>query len=167
MARLKLSPPWIRLYKEIDALFSGDDDILVVYDDENIEVKLYVQDLNKADALASVLPATREFGGAKLRITVIPPNEDMRTTIPSLNNEESVFRTIFANNANVNSTRTINTPFGVITYVVFQKEVVQYFEDNLSSYYGICSTLYESIARDVFVETNNVFFCTYDGSFHF
>ena len=50
--------------------------------------------------------------------------------------------------------------YNPITYVVFVNEVVQYFNDDLGDVYGQCSTLYQEIAKDVFGETEGVFFCT-------
>ena len=49
---------------------------------------------------------------------------------------------------------------GKITYVVFVNEVVQYFNDNLYDINGVCSTLYQEIAKEVFKESNSVHFCT-------
>ena len=45
-------------------------------------------------------------------------------------------------------------------YVVFKKNVIQYYTDNLGDLHGIKSTLAENIARDIFVQHPGVFFCT-------
>ena len=47
-----------------------------------------------------------------------------------------------------------------MTYVVFVKEVVQYFNDDLGDANGVCSTLYQDIAKRLFTSTEGVFFCT-------
>ena len=47
-----------------------------------------------------------------------------------------------------------------ITYVVFRNEVVQYYTDDLGDYFGMASTLYEDIARDLFSEVDGIYFCT-------
>ena len=47
-----------------------------------------------------------------------------------------------------------------VLYVIFQKEVVQFFTDDLTDIYGLCSTLYQDIAKDVFENVGGVFFCT-------
>ena len=46
-----------------------------------------------------------------------------------------------------------------LTYVVLKKEVVQFFNDNLNDIHGLETTLYQTIAKDVFDGTG-VFFCT-------
>ena len=47
-----------------------------------------------------------------------------------------------------------------MSHVVFENRVVQYFNDCLNDPYGLESTLFEDIARDVFIETNGVYFNT-------
>ena len=47
-----------------------------------------------------------------------------------------------------------------MTYVVFKKEVVQYFNDSLGDIHGVCSTLMQDIAKDIFEDTEGVYFCT-------
>ena len=44
MAKLKLSAPWIIFYREIEAMFQGDPEVRVVFDEDNLTVKLYVDD---------------------------------------------------------------------------------------------------------------------------
>lgn len=47
-----------------------------------------------------------------------------------------------------------------IAYCSFKKEVVQYPADDLSSETGLKSTLYEDLAREIFENTDGVYFCT-------
>jgi len=47
-----------------------------------------------------------------------------------------------------------------ITYVVFKPEIIQYYTDSLADARGICSTLNQEIAKDIFGEIPGVFFCT-------
>lgn len=55
-------------------------------------------------------------------------------------------------------------PFAInsFTYVVFEKEVVQYWNDNLADYNGLTSTLYQDLAKEIFEDANldGVYFCT-------
>ena len=71
---MKLSSPWVEFYREIEALFAQDDEVKVVYEEEKNEVKLYVENARKADALAQLLPTEKTFGNVVLKITVIPAN---------------------------------------------------------------------------------------------
>ena len=47
-----------------------------------------------------------------------------------------------------------------LVYVVFVNRVVQYFNDDLSDIYGQCSTLYQTIAKDILKPQEGVFYCT-------
>ena len=75
MAKLNMSPPWVLYYKKLNALFDGDDDILIIYDEDEMEVKLYCTDEDKSEALSFLLPNTVSFGNVELKVTVIPSNE--------------------------------------------------------------------------------------------
>lgn len=165
MAKLNMSPPWVLYYKKLNALFDGDDDILVIYDEDEMEVKLYCTDEDKSEALSFLLPNTVSFGNVELKVTVIPSNEKGADYIKgyniTINSYETAMCVLFNNgNKHVEDVKIISTPFGDFTYVIFKKEVIQYFEDNLSDFYGNCSTLCEIIAKEVFKNIEGVFFCT-------
>ena len=161
MAKLNMSPPWVLYYKKLNTLFEYDKDVLVIYDEDEMEIKLYCSDNNKSEALSLLLPNTISFGDVELKITVIPSNEKTNKVKITINNPETAIYVLFnTNNDYVESVEVIPTPFGKFTYVIFIKEVVQYFEDNLSDFYGVKSTLCEDIAREIFKDIDGVFFCT-------
>lgn len=161
MAKLKLSPPWVLYYKKLNTLFEYDKDVLVIYDEDEMEIKLYCSDNNKSEALSLLLPNTISFGDVELKLTVIPSNEKTNKVKITINNPETAIYVLFnTNNDYVESVEVIPTPFGKFTYVIFIKEVIQYFEDNLSDFYGVKSTLCEDIAREIFKDIDGVFFCT-------
>lgn len=163
MAKINLSPPWIIYYKEINELFKQDSDIKVLFDEDEIEIKLYVSDGQKANALSELLPLTKTYGEVELKINVIPANgASLGFKASSVNS----IKTALKNNPIVDKIETISGLFSYdLHYVLFKKEVVQYFTDNIGDYNGFCSTLYENIARDVFGEIAGVFFCTSDKAF--
>lgn len=47
-----------------------------------------------------------------------------------------------------------------MTFIVFQNKVVQYWNDDLGDINGNCSTLYQTVAKDVFGDVEGIFFCT-------
>lgn len=153
---MKLSSPWVNFYRKIEALFAQDPEIKVVYEEEEKEVKLFVDNARKAEALTKLLPAEKTFGNVTLKITVIPDNNAEITTI-------DLITEAFEGNPALSYVHHIDSVIGVFDYAVFQNKVVQFFDDNLSDINGNCSTLYQDIARDVF-EGTNVFFCTEPGS---
>lgn len=160
MAMLKISPPWVEHYRKIEAMFRFDPEVRVIYDDEgsNYKVLLYVSDPVKADALEQLLPKEQKFGKITLKIIVVPPNEGPERAVSQ---GCDMIEDAFKNNPAVNYVRTVmgigNVP---IVYVVCRNYVVQYFNDNLADAHGICSTLFENIARDIFVPMPGVYYCT-------
>ena len=157
-ANLNLSPPWISYVHKIESLFNGDEDVIIQYDNEEVALKLFVNDEVKAEAISKLLPMQKEFGNVILTITVYPPNEYVKP-------RAAYFGEACEGNPNVADILTIEDVPGMIisnpiTYIIFKKEVVQYFDDNLHDAHGNRTTLNEDIARDIFGESVGVFFCT-------
>ena len=151
-SKLNLSPPWLTYYHEIEAMFKQDPEIKVHYDEEDCEVKLYVDNADKAYALSVLIPPEKEFGNVTLKVTVIPANTPEK--------DIDIFEKAFRGNPVLNYIRGGAGPFGDINYAVFQNKVVQFFNDDISDAHGVKSTLYQDIAKDIFGLVDGVFFCT-------
>ena len=158
MARLKLQSPWIQFYDEIEVFFEEDPEVRVIYDEDEYEIRLYVDDPQKAEALTNVLPTEKQYGNITLRVTVIPSNDTAVGDIPII---KSDILQALSGNPIVEDFKVVTGIFANdIIYVVFRKEVVQYFNDNLGDANGNCSTLYQDIAKRIFNEIPGVYFCT-------
>lgn len=156
MARVKLSAPWDEFYNEVNELFKYDEEVRVVFFEEQKKIKLFVDNPSKAEALQKLLPQKKEWGKVVLLIEVIPSNNEKKTELT-----RSIWSVAFEGNTAVSFIYTIDGIFSnPLTYVVFVNEVVQYFNDNLGDINGNRSTLYEDIARDVFENVDATFFCT-------
>ncbi len=161
MAKIKLSPPWAIFYQQLKILFEQDSEITIVYNEEDDTIKIYVDNADKADALTTLLPVTKGWGVKVLHIEVIPSNTTKNFYATKVTNGASLFERAFRNNPAFNYAKTISGVFSNnLTYVVFKNKVVQYYNDSLSDIHGLCSTLYENIARNIFTEKEGVFFCT-------
>lgn len=159
MALLNLSAPWVIFYREVQALFAEDPEAHVVYDELGNRIKLYVDTGDKAEALSLLLPNEKTFGDVTVRLSVIPAN-NADGLFGDFNINE-LYNIAFCDNGAYAFSKTITGVFtNNLTYVVFKKKVVQYYNDSLSDIYGQCSTLYQDIAEDVFGESGDVFFCT-------
>lgn len=161
MAKLKLCAPWQEHYEMIKAMFAEDPDVFVLMDEEQYEIRIYVNEQAKADALEAILLHEVVFGNIMLKINVIPANQ-----MPEKEADQSVealFEVAFDGNSALSYVKTLDGPFEFnATYVVFAKEVVQYYRDDLSDIHGLRSTLYEDLAREIFAKTLGVYFCTDD-----
>jgi len=147
--RLKLSPPWITYVNKVEALFGADPDIKVVYDNDNVELKLYVDNAEKASAINYLLPPAKQIGNVMLKVTVIPANDESaelgKITVKQL------FDYAFDRNPVYAFTKEVSGFFSnVLVYVVFKNRVVQFFNDNLDDIHGLISTLYQDIAEEIF-----------------
>lgn len=150
----RIAAPWVRYYREIEAMFAKDPDVAVIYDNNIPEVKLLVETDEKADALAKLLPPVKDFGNINLMITVVPAN---KPDFPKI----ELFRKAFKGNAALRDIEIVDGPISnPINFVVFAKEVVQYFVDDAGDLHGLHSTLYEDMARELFSEHEGIFFCT-------
>ena len=159
MDKVGLSSPWVTYFHKIESLFGSDEDIKIEYDNDIPEIKLFVADGEKAEVIAKLLPESETFGNVTLKIEVVPPNNESNN-IEDLDVVE-LFKIAFKNNPVVNRIERVIDPRTEMEfdYVVFKKEVVQFFDDNLGDINGNCSTLNEYIARDVF-SVERIFFCT-------
>lgn len=154
MAMIKLAPPWVTFASEMEQMFKYDSEVHVVYDNDEHEIKLYVDSAAKADALTKLLPVEKKYGNITLKIAVVPANGTFAQN-------ENLYQTAFKGNGAFSFLKTIRGIFANdLTYVVFKNKVVQYFNDDLGDIYGQCSTLYQEIAKHIFGEAEGVFFCT-------
>ena len=161
---LKLSPPWWIYFRELKELFCHDPDISKIeFNDDDFCLKIYVNDARKAEALTDLLPMEKHFGSVVVKTMVIPANIEMKQ-VPA-----ELLKAAFKDNPICEDIKTIKDAMGRdITFVVFKKEVVQYFNDNPYDLYGVKSTLYQDIADRIFVQEGgavghkDVFFCTHD-----
>lgn len=149
---MKQVSPWINLYREYEALFHQDPDIKVTWEDETKTIKLYVDNNVKAEALAKLLPMSRVYGTVTVNIAVINSN--------GVGGKENLLRDAFSGNMAFEEIITGDNPMTSDTlFVVFKPDVIQYKNDNLFSFNGLRTTVYEDIARDIF-EIPGVYFNT-------
>lgn len=153
--KLDLSSPWVIFYKEMSKMFEMDSEVKLEYDEDNYEIKLFVENTDKANALMQLLPEEKEFGNVTVKITVIPANKENMTY-------EELYKAAFKNNPVVSYITRGGGDYITQneTYVVFEAEVVQYFNDDLGDINRIKSTLYQDIAPDIFEHKTGVHYCT-------
>lgn len=152
-----LSAPWITYYEKLYLLFKKDPEVSVAFKqngDGDKKIEIYVSNNRKAEAISKILPCYVSFGNVIVPIIVLPSNDE---------NEDWIYNFMDAFDGNeiiddvvqdAGLTRDMN-------YIVFRKEVAQYYNDNIQSVDGLSSTLYEDIAREIFKDAPaGTFFCT-------
>lgn len=167
MPTINLSSPWVILYHQIKAMFEEDKTVKVVLNEENYTISVYTQDPQKACALDAILTQQRKYGNVTVTVEVPAPNTH-DPKVKGNNNIEEVYMDAFEGNPALSYIVRGSLPMvDMNVYVVFKNKVVQYFNDNLMDINGFCSTLYENIAREIFVpnpleclRAENACFCT-------
>lgn len=166
MANLKLSPPWVTYYREVSAMFEDDKHVNVVLNEEEYMLALYVRGAIKASAISELLPSKKEFGNITLDIKVISVGGDENEKRMWVSHDRAdyvmqLFEDAFYGNRAFHHCFRADGPVDFTAlYVVFNKQVVQYFTDNIGDMNGICSTLYQEIAKDIFRDDIAAFYCT-------
>ena len=139
--KTNLSAPWIEHVHKIEQLFLSDEDVRVKYDDGAKLVKLFVKGTDKACALDAIIARELEFDGVTLRVVVIPDNSE-----PTL---DEILHYAFTGNELFEGTATEEVHGDVMTYALFRPEVVQFWNDNIGSCYGVTTIAAEDVARSV------------------
>lgn len=152
---VRLSPPWMTYYKELQMLLGRDREIFLVFDQEEMKVKVYVDNIAKAEALEQVLVKSKTFGNVTVQVEVIPSN-NIRYTAGG-----NVYDDAFDGNPAYSYSReTVLPVISRLCYVVWAREIVQFFNDDLGDVNGNATMLYEQIARDVLNAEPGVYHCT-------
>lgn len=155
-SNLTYLPPSVIFARKMYAMFGDDPDITMSWDtvpDDTSKhvIKLRVDNPLKAFCLDLILPDTKVFGNLSVNINVIPSNNDIVTG--------DIFRIAFLNNPAFNDYFEAETIFGTKRFVEFKNKLIQYFADDTSDPYGVETTVFEDIARDIF-ELPGVEYCT-------
>jgi len=156
--RVMLSPPQYTLWRKLAYSFGTDPEIAVrdPYEKNNtVIIELAVQDGNRAPAVAGVLNEKYNFGGIQVRVIVTGPAgnkiDPPDVTQPGFSVRQMIETSLFANPYfhEVIPTRTPapNEPTQVLT-AVFYPKVIQFWNDDLSDYFGYA----HYVAQDVFAE---------------
>ena len=163
MNKMKLSPPWEEFAKKVKALFKGDEAIDVddLYESED-EAGRYILPIGvkkheKLVALDRALPKEHEFGNITVFISLYDEENE-----EDIEEDAKLYSAIFEGNPNFKDTKAFVDPAGYVhTYVRFEPKVLQFFNDDLSSYDGNWSGLAQDVAKELFDnDYRAVNFCT-------
>lgn len=151
--KLKIQSPWVITYKKIKALFERDTDLdistIINLPDGNYAVSISSKNTAKLQAIEKILKPEFVFGNIKLLITFVYEENNLI----GLNAYD--FKTAFANNDVVKAVyeREDYTKTTTFAYVLFAKEVIQFYNDDLMDYYGNYNGLAQDIAKEIFKDS--------------
>lgn len=156
---LHLAPPWKTYYLKIKALFGSDPEVKISYNEDNLnpKVTIHVEERDKADGIQYLLGTEKKFGNVTLTITVIPPNSN------DLELKTEKLISAFTGNPIVNRI-VVQEDFlgGGMVYCEFEKEVIQFPNDDFSDLNGNYTGLAEDLARSILVKGGHpqIHYCT-------
>ncbi len=156
----KLQSPWYTYHKKVQALFKEDDKVnvreLADIGDGNYSFMILVSDKAKAEAIKAIINDKIEMGNVTITATVLGPDENGVNDIEA---DISAYETAFSGNSIFSKVVSASIMGMNLNYCIFSCEIVQFWNDDMSDYYGNFNGLAEDIARDVLKETG-VMFCT-------
>lgn len=153
--KVKMSAPWYIYFEQIKSIFEQDPEIdKIIFDNEKYIIRLYINNKEKAEAIEKILPDQKVFGNIIVNIEIIPNN------ISKEDNKFELIEKAFEGNPIISEFIHEELFDKPIYYVVFKKEVVQYYSDDLSDAHGVTSTLYQDIAKEIIGENEGIYFCT-------
>lgn len=154
-----LSAPWSTHYNKVRVMFEDDEDIEVgAFDNKHRRFEIDVYDYAKYIALKNILFQTVRFGNVVLHIDICYKGETCTKT-PKLASIVDYYEALLEDNPHLSRIECVEKPMGFATYVVFKKEVIQFYNDDTSDLYGNWNGLCEDIARKIF-KHNGICICT-------
>lgn len=155
---LIMQSPWITYNDYLTAIFEGDSEVTVSKGEFDADGKTFVISVlcsnnDKTDALNKILKKNVAMGNISVRVDVnCNVNQE-----PS----ESVFDIAFKGNPHYSRSVTLETPFHTQeTYVIMNKEVIQFYNDDISDPWGNYNGLAEDILREITDTPSTISYCT-------
>ncbi|MCR1839689.1 hypothetical protein [Murimonas intestini] len=112
---------------------------------------MLVDNQEKSEAIKALLIQNVDFGGITLTATIFGPTED--DVRPSEKPELELYEDAFTGNPLFEQTKVRSLAGISFEYCIFKKTVIQFWNDDLSDYYGNYNGLPTDIAKDVLRES--------------
>ena len=162
-ATAQLSPPWYSYQRKVLALFGRDPEVrvrdLYKVDENNFTLFIIVRTEVKAQAIRALLPRVVEVGGATITSRIFIPVDDCEVRLERKGTDIQLIKEAFTGNPIFDRVEPGPPGLSSWSFCIFRKEVIQFWDDDISNFYGLHTTLAETIALDILRDVN-VQFCT-------
>ena len=154
MNNVGLQSPWVTTYNKINALFERDSDLTISPlsggEDGVYTFSISSPNATKLNAIEKILANNYVYGNVTLNIKfVVEDSGKEGITVAD-------FKNAFTGNNIVSKIETVPNPVGISqTFVMFGREVIQFYNDDISDRYGNFNGLAEDIARELFNPTGD------------
>ena len=160
---VRLSPPWHTYQRKVFALFGRDPEVLVrdlvEVDECNYTLIIISSNQVKAEAISALLGRTVKISGVTITIRIFGPDSFCEVEPPKQIRDAQLLEDAFQGNPIFDRIAAHSFHNIQIVYCIFKKEVLQFWNDDLSSFYGVHSTLAEILAYEI-LKNVKVQFCT-------
>jgi hypothetical protein len=137
-----LSSPWMTYYKKLVALFGDDPELNVLWNDDTKSITIESTNTFKIMALEKLLNPVVTFGNITVTVSC-------RVKDGAEESLSAIFKTAFAGNPHFKGIIEKKVVAMDETFVLFKNEVIQFFNDDTTDYYGNWNGLSEDIMRDI------------------
>lgn len=155
-----ISAPWIAYAHKVIAAFGDDPEIAVDIGDADVSegfltIEIICTNYVKYKALQEIVNAPDEISGVRIdmRFTYTGTDRDKRT---------SLYEAALRGNPYFNSVIQLSDPRDEnvkYTFALFNNEVVQYFDDDISDYYGCNNMVPEDLFREILKDDPEIRLC--------
>lgn len=157
---MQLSPPWYAYHRKVLALFGGDPQIhikdLAALDEGKYAYMILIDDAKKARAIKTILLKEIYIGNITIQATILGPDEDL---IQSASTDAvTLFNDAFSGNPIFDKAITVHFGGQTFNYCIFKKVILQFWNDDMSDYYGNFNGLPSDVAKEI-LDTEGVQFC--------
>jgi len=153
-----IEAPWHNYHKKVYNLFNGDpevtvDNILTKNDDGTFEFTISSKNGDKLNAIENLLGYGKVFGNVRVLIKYGYENVEGKDWA-------NIYKTAFTGNPLFSGVVECGMPLmGTNTYAIFKKDIVTFYDDNLSDYHGNSHYIVADLVKDV-VADPGIFICT-------
>jgi hypothetical protein len=168
MGQLGLQAPWITIWNYVKVMFAKDESVRVSSIEKipsnsigRYEFDIIATDNDKAAAIKDILKQDYDFGNVALHINVGAGTNIFHDVDSNKGNGEieiDDFKRAFKENPAIDEILEIVDIAGITHYyVMFKREVVSFFNDDLTDPFGAWNGIYEDIAKEIFVDSSICF----------
>ena len=150
--KLGLSAPWVTYQGLVATLFKDDADITVSYLDE--DEKTFTVSCSNPDKymlLSKYLKPSATFGNVTVEVKL-----EYTGDAPIKRGIADDMKKLFAGNPILEDVMEADTPFGDMTYLLFKREAVGFYNDDLSNPWGNANFLACDVANAVLNNVSNL-----------
>ena len=151
-----LSPPWYTFWNKVNSALGNDPNVSVGPLDTSSNpyvIQVSVSDQNKANALATIVQRNQVFGNVGVQVQILYQGQQaVPVAVSSAQQLAQVVQKALFNNAWLVEVQFRSLTPGSkqeVVFPIFQKAVIQFFNDDLSDYYSNFNGVVDSVFANV------------------